>query len=197
MLLSYARDSADGQDLALQRQALRDAGCQRLHKGKLTGARRNCSELARLLDQAGDGDVLVVTRLDRLARSMRDLLDMAERLRGAALRSLTEPWADTTSPAAPPALAVFVGVAEFERALIHQRASAGRAAARQRGVRFGRTPMLGPEQLALVRRLVDEGRPVREVAGVLKCRRATLYRALGALDRPSGLAASRCLEASP
>jgi DNA invertase Pin-like site-specific DNA recombinase len=125
----------------------------------------------------------VVTRLDRLARSTRDLLDVAERIKDAkaGLRSLAEPWADTTSPAGRMVLTVFAGIAEFERALIHQRTSAGRVAARQRGVRFGRTPKLGPEQLALARRLVDEGRPVREVAGVLKCHRATLYRALDAI----------------
>ena len=135
---------------------------------------------------------VVITRLDRLARSTRDLLDVAEQIQDAkaGLRSLAEPWADTTSPAGGMVLTVFAGIAEFERALIHQRTSAGRIAARQRGVRFGRTPKLGPEHLVLARRLVDAGRPVREVAGMLKCHRTTLYRALDALDRESGPAAS-------
>ena len=185
MLLGYALVSTDDQNLALQRASLCEAGCRRLYEEKASGARRDRPELARLLDQLRDEDVIVVTRLDRLARSTRDLLDVAERIgdAGAGLRSLAEPWADTTSPAGRMVLTVFAGIAEFERALIHQRTSAGRGAARQRGVRFGRAPKLDPDQLTLARKLVDEGRPVREVAGVLKCHRATLYRALGTLDR--------------
>ena len=192
MLLGYARVSTDDRNLALQRAALHAAGCRRLYEEKASGAQRDRPELARLLDQLRDDDVVVITRLDRLARSTRDLLDVAEQIKDAkaGLRSLAEPWADTTSPAGRMVLTVFAGIAEFERALMHQRTSAGRVAARQRGVRFGRTPKLGPEQLTLARKLVDEGRPVREVAGVLKCHRTTLYRALDALDRESGPAAS-------
>jgi len=192
MLIGYARVSTDDQNFALQRAALRAAGCRRLYEEKASGAKRDRPELDRLLGQLRDDDVVVITRLDRLARSTRDLLAVAEQIQDAkaGLRSLAEPWADTTSPAGRTVLTVFAGIAEFERALIHQRTSAGRVAARQRGVRFGRTPKLGPEQLAFARRLVDEGRPVREVAGVLKCHRTTLYRALDALDRESGPAAS-------
>lgn len=124
--------------------------------------------------------MLIVTRLDRLARSTRDLLDLAERLRevSAGLRSLAEPWADTTSPAGRMILTVFAGIAEFERALILSRTGAGREAARTRGVRFGRPPSLAAEQAALGRRLVEEGRPVREVARLLEVHRSTLYREL-------------------
>jgi len=126
--------------------------------------------------------VVVVTRLDRLARSTRDLLDIAERLRDvdAGLRSLAEPWADTTSPAGRMVLTVFAGIAEFERALILGRTSAGREAAKQRGVRFGRPPTLTPDQVALGRRLVDEGTSVRAAVKVLRCHHATLYHALDA-----------------
>src|SRR6185436_5653207 len=97
-----------------------------------------------MLDQLREGDVVVVARLDRLARSTRDLLEIAEILKegGAGLRSLGEPWADTTSPAGKMVLTVFAGMAEFEGALIHQRTSSGRAAAKSRGVRFGRPPKL-------------------------------------------------------
>ena len=193
MLLGYACVSTDDQSLAPQRAALHAAGCRRLYEEKASGARCDRPELARLLDQLRDDDVVVITRLDRLARSTRDLLDVAKHIKDAkaGLRSLAEPWADTTLPAGRMVLTVFAGIAEFERALIHQRTSEGRVAARQRGVRFGRTPKLGAEQLALARRLVDEGRPVREVAGVLKCHRATLYRALDAWDRESSPAASK------
>jgi len=171
------RVRTDDQDLSLQRAALRKAGCRRLYEEKISGARRNRPELARLLDNVRDDDVVVVTRLDRLARSTRDLLDVAEQLRdtGAGLRSLAEPWADTTSPAGRMVLTVFAGIAEFERSLLHQRTSAGREAAKQRGVRFGRPPALTPDQVVLGRRLVDEGTSVRAAAKVLRCHHATLW----------------------
>ena len=123
----------------------------------------------------------MVYRLDRLARSTRDLLEIAERLRevGAGLRSLGEPWADTTSPAGRMVLTVFAGIAEFEWALIQERTGAGRAAAKRRGVRFGRPAKLGAEQVALAQRLLEEGTAAGEVARMFKVHRATLYRALG------------------
>ena len=181
MLIGYARVSTDDQDLRLQRAALKEAGCRRTFDEKVSGATRNRPQLARMFDQVRDDDVIVVTRLDRLARSTRDLLEIAERLNeaGAGLRSLAEPWADTTSPAGRMVLTVFAGIAEFERALIHQRTSSGRVAAKARGVRFGRPPKLSPDQIALGKRLIGEGTSVRGAAKLLKCHHATLYRALG------------------
>ena len=180
MLIGYARVSTDDQDLRLQRAALKDAGCKRTFEEKVSGAKRDRPELARMIEQLRDDDTVVVTRLDRLARSTRDLLDIAEKLKevGAGLRSLAEPWADTTSPAGRMVLTVFAGIAEFERELIHQRTSSGRVAAKARGVRFGRPPKLTPDQIALGERLVGEGTSVREAAKLLKCHHATLYRAL-------------------
>jgi DNA invertase Pin-like site-specific DNA recombinase len=191
MLIAYARVSTEDQDLAVQRAALKEAGCRRVYEEKVSGARRDRPQLARLLDQLREGDVVVVHRLDRLARSTRDLLEIAELLRdaGAGLRSLGEPWADTTSPAGRMVLTVFAGIAEFERALIHQRTSAGRAAARRRGVRFGRPSKLAAEQIALARWLIEEGRSAREVARMFKVHRATLYRALGTPSPAAGTAA--------
>ena len=182
MLIGYARVSTDDQDLALQRSALKAAGCRRLYEEKISGAKRDRPELARMLDNLRDEDVIVVTRLDRLARSTKDLLDIAEQLNGigAGLRSLAEPWADTTSPAGRMILTVFAGIAEFERTLIHQRTGSGREAAKKRGVRFGRPPKLTADQVTLGRRLVDEGTSVREAAALLKCHHATLYLALHA-----------------
>ena len=188
MLIGYARVSTDDQDLALQRSALKAAGCRRLYEEKISGAKRDRPELARMLDNLRDEDVIVVTRLDRLARSTKDLLDIAEQLNGigAGLRSLAEPWTDTTSPAGRMILTVFAGIAEFERTLIHQRTSSGREAAKKRGVRFGHPPKLTADQVTLGRRLVDEGTSVREAAALLRCHHATLYRALHA---PSAAAA--------
>jgi DNA invertase Pin-like site-specific DNA recombinase len=133
-----------------------------------------------MLDQLRAGDVVVVSRLDRLARSTRDLLEIAEQLKEAeaGLRSLHEPWADTTSPGGRMVLTVFAGIAEFERELIQERTRAGRTAARARGVRFGRPPKLTADRIALARRLVGEGASVPEASKILNVHRATLYRAL-------------------
>src|SRR6267142_2406759 len=162
MLIGYARVSTDDQNLDLQRAALNEVGCTRIYEEKLSGASHNRPELAQLLGHLRGGDVVVVSRLDRLARSTRDLLDIAALIKEAeaGLRSLSEPWADTTSPAGRMVLTVFAGTGEFERALIHQRTGAGRAAARARGVRFGRPPKLTAEQVDVARRLIDEARLV-------------------------------------
>lgn len=187
MLIGYARVSTDDQNLTQQRTALKEAGCRRIYEEKISGAKRDRPQLTRMIDQLREHDMVVVARLDRLARSTRDLLELAELLRdaGAGLRSLGEPWADTTSAAGRMVLTVFAGIAEFERALIHQRTSSGRAAARKRGVRFGRPPKLTAEQIALGQRLIGEGTSPRAVAKMFKVHAATLYRALSMPRAPS------------
>lgn len=181
MLLGYARVSTGDQHLGEQREQLAAAGCDRIFSEKRSGAANGSRpELERALDQIREGDVLVVTALDRLARSTRDLLEIAERLRaaGAGLRSLHEPWADTTSPAGRMVLTVFGGIAEFERELIAKRTSEGRAAAKRRGVRFGRPTALSDEQTELAQRLLEEGKSAGQVAAMLDVHRSTIYRAL-------------------
>jgi DNA invertase Pin-like site-specific DNA recombinase len=181
LLLGYARVSTDDQDLTNQRAELHAAGCTRIFAEKITGTRRDRPELARLLDHLRPGDVVTVTRLDRLARSTRDLLDIAERIQaaGAGLRSLAEPWADTTTPAGRMVLTVFAGIAEFERSLIIDRTRNGREAAKARGVKFGPRPTLTPAQIEHARELIDrDGRTVKEAAALLGVHRSTLYRAL-------------------
>lgn len=179
--IGYARVSTDAQELAQQRDELAAAGCGRIFAEKVSGARRDRPELGRMLDHLRAGDVVTVTRLDRLARSTRDLLDIAEQIaeRNAGLRSLAEPWADTTTPAGRMVLTVFAGIAEFERSLIAQRTGAGIKAAKKRGVRFGRPPALTAEQIAHAAQLVDDGgKSVAEAADLLGVHRATLHRAL-------------------
>ena len=122
MKLGYARVSTEDQTLDLQRPRLLAAGCERLFEEKISGAKRNRPELEKLLGEVRKNDILVVTRLDRLARSTVELLAIAERLRekDAGLQSLDEPWVDTESPSGRMILTVFAGIAEFERALIRQ-----------------------------------------------------------------------------
>jgi DNA invertase Pin-like site-specific DNA recombinase len=175
MLVGYARVSTDDQELALQRAALKGSGCRRIYEEKASGAKR-----------ARPGDVVVVSRLDRLARSTRDLLNIAEELKDAeaGLRSLHEPWADTTSPAGSMVLTVCAGIAEIERELILDRTNSVRVSAKARGVRFVRPPLLSNDQIALSRLLVGEGTSVLEASRTLKVHRTTIYRALGDLTMP-------------
>ena len=180
MKLGYARVSTDDQDLALQRRRLLDAGCEELFEEKISGAKRNRPELERLIGKLRKGDILVATRLDRLARSTSELLRITEQLteKQAGLQSLDEPWADTTSPAGRMVLTVFGGIAEFERHLIRSRTDDGRRAAMARGVSFGRPPKLRADQQALARELIHEGKSVSEVARTFNVHPATIYRCL-------------------
>jgi DNA invertase Pin-like site-specific DNA recombinase len=178
MKLGYARVSTEDQTLQLQRPRLKEAGCEKVFEEKISGAARKRPELERLLGEVRKGDVLVVTRLDRLARSTAELLIIAERLRdqGAGLQSLDEPWADTISPSGRMVLTVFAGIAEFERALIRQRTEDGLRDARKRGVLFGRPKKMRPDQQQLAQELLKQGRSISEVARTFNVHPATIYR---------------------
>lgn len=180
LAIGYARVSTGSQNLDQQRADLKAAGCMRLFEEKASGAKRDRPELGRMLDHLRAGDVVTVTRLDRLARSTRDLLEIADKLRtiGAGLRSLAEPWADTTTPAGRMVLTVFAGIADFERSLILTRTTAGRKAAQARGVKFGRPSSLSSEQIQQVQALLSQGRPMSEIAALMNVHATTLYRAL-------------------
>src|ERR1035438_10502635 len=147
MLTGYARVSTNDQETATQVAALKAAGCERIYREKSSGGRWDRPELHRLLDQLRKGDVLVVWKLDRLSRSLRDVLTIMERLGEAAagFRSLTEAI-DTTTPAGRMMMQMVGAFAEFERAMLRERTKAGLDSARREGRIGGRRPKLSPQQ---------------------------------------------------
>ena len=150
MLVGYARVSTEGQDLSAQVTMLEGAGCEKIYKEKVSGAHSDRAELLKLMSKLQSGDVLVVTRLDRLARSTRDLLNLLHGLgeKDIGFKSLNDTWADTTTAHGRLMLTVLGGLAEFERSLILARTGEGRKRAMERGVKFGRKPKLSPFQQA-------------------------------------------------
>lgn len=178
MKVGYARVSTTDQNLDLQLTTLKEIGCGRIFQEKISGAKKDRPELRRLLDHLRPGDVVVVWKLDRLARSTHHLLELVEciRVAGASFCSLSEPWADTTSHAGKMIMTVFAGIAEFERDLIRERTSAGRVAAKQRGIQFGRPKKMNEEQKLLAKRLLEENKSVSEIAKTFNVHKATIYR---------------------
>jgi DNA invertase Pin-like site-specific DNA recombinase len=164
----YARVSTNGQNLSAQEAELIAAGAAKVFKEKVSGAKADRAELAKVIRRLEPGDLLLVTRLDRLARSTRDLLNVLATIgeRQAGFRSLKDTWADTTTPHGRLMLTVLGGLAEFERELILARTSDGRARAKARGVRFGRSPTAGSAPAAPGRRYAGRScADLRRVAG--------------------------------
>jgi DNA invertase Pin-like site-specific DNA recombinase len=144
----YARVSTDGQDLGTQHELLKAAGATQVLSEKESGVKTDRAALARCMASLEPGDTLLVTKLDRLARSTRDLLNTLDAVSkaGASFKSLGDPWADTTTPHGRLMLTVLGGLAEFERHLILSRTAEGRDRAKAGGVRFGRKPKLTKHQ---------------------------------------------------
>ncbi len=178
MNLGYARVSTREQDFAGQVIELKAAGCTKVYSEKASGARGDRAELAKVVKRLESGDVLVVTRLDRLARSTRDLLNVLASVteRGAGFRSLKDAWCDTTTPHGRLMLTVLGGLAEFERELIKARTGEGRERAKAKGVRFGRPLKLSPHQRREALERLNAGGSVVDVANTYGVDRATLYR---------------------
>jgi len=178
MIYGYARVSTEGQELTAQREALAAAGCARTFAEKVSGAKADRPQLARLLAGLAPGDVIIVTRLDRLARSTRDLLTIVDTIAKAEahFRSLAEPWADTTSPTGRLLLTMFGGIAEFERHLINERTAEGRRQARRKGKHMGRPPRLTPEARAAVRQRLEAGEAGKALAREYGIHHSNIYR---------------------
>jgi DNA invertase Pin-like site-specific DNA recombinase len=176
MIYGYARVSTDGQSVDTQVRRLRAAGARRVFREVTSGARADRSQLRRAIAKLEEGDVLMVMRLDRLARSTRDLLNTLAAIaeKSAGFRSLGDIWADTTGRLM---LTVLGGLAEFERDLIRARTGEGRERAKARGVKLGRKPKLTEHQKreAIRRRDID-GEAVREIARSYNVSQSTISR---------------------
>ncbi len=178
MIVGYARVSTDGQTLNAQQSALSEAGCAKVYAEKQSGVKTDRAQLAKAIAALGNGDTLVVCKLDRLARSTRDLLNTLAEIAaaGATFKSLGDPWCDTTTPHGRLMLTVLGGLAEFERHLILARTTEGRKRAQARGVRFGRKLKLTPHQRqeALARR--DAGEALAEIGRSFNVSHSTISR---------------------
>ncbi len=180
-LIGYARVSTADQDTALQTDALRKAGCERVFEDTVSGVKADRPGLAAALAYLRDGDVLVVWRLDRLGRSLPHLIETIGALeaRGVGFRSLSESI-DTTTPGGRLIFHVFGALGQFERDLIGERTKAGLAAAAARGRKGGRKPVVTADKLRRAREHLANGLNVREAAARLKIGKTALYAALQA-----------------
>jgi DNA invertase Pin-like site-specific DNA recombinase len=179
MIFGYARVSTDGQSVAAQVKQLRDAGADDVFRETASGAKTDRAQLRRLLAEIGKGDVLLVTRLDRLARSTRDLLNTLDTVTkaGAGFRSIGDAWADTTTAHGRLMLTVLGGLAEFERELIRARTGEGRARAVANGVKLGRKPTLTHHQRTEAIKRINAGKEtLGEIARSYNVSRWTIAR---------------------
>jgi len=176
--IGYARVSTDGQSLRSQTEALHQAGASKVYSEKQSGAYTDRPQLAKAIQALGNGDTLVVCKLDRLARSTRDLLNTHDAIgkAGATFKSLADHWADTTTPHGRLMLTVLGGLAEFERHLILSRTAEGRTRAQANGVRFGRKPSLTAFQRAEALRRRAAGETLVEIAKSFNVSHTTIAR---------------------
>jgi DNA invertase Pin-like site-specific DNA recombinase len=178
MLVGYARVSTQDQDTQMQASALQAAGCERIFTETASGAQRDRPQLSAALDFMRKGDTLVVWKLDRLARSLKQLIETVELLdgRGAHLRSLTE-TIETATPNGRLIFSIFGALAEFERGLIRERTMAGLEEARKRGRVGGRPRAVTDQKMKVAKALLAAGElTVGEVAEQIGVSPATLYR---------------------
>jgi DNA invertase Pin-like site-specific DNA recombinase len=183
MLVGYARVSTADQNLDLQLNALRAAGAERIVTEQASGSRVNRPGLMELYKVLRPGDTLVVWKLDRLSRSLRDLLDIINQLHGreVGFQSLTEKI-DTTSAGGKLIFHVIGALAEFERSMIVERTNAGLDAARKRGVRLGPPEKISAEQWQVIKDMIAEDRPIAQIARLFNVHRMTIYRRLATSD---------------
>ena len=178
MKLGYARCSTLDQNLDWQIDALTKEGCDRIFQEKFTGTRKDRPELLRMMDMLREGDTVIICELTRLSRSVKDLFDLVEQVEkaGANIKSLKEPWLDTTTPQGRLLFTIFSGVSQFERELIRERTMEGLASARARG-RMGGRPGKDKKIIEQALTLYDsKAYSVDEISKTTGISRATLYK---------------------
>jgi DNA invertase Pin-like site-specific DNA recombinase len=185
-LIGYARVSTNGQTLDAQVDALEAVGVEVVFQETASGARTDRAQLAKAIGALRAGDTLIVTRLDRLARSTRDLLNTLDAIakRGATFKSLADAWADTTTAHGRLLLTVLGGLAEFERELIRVRTGEGRRRAVEAGVKLGRRSSLTPYQQKEVLKRRADGETLKELAKSYGVSHPTIIRALHKFEAP-------------
>ncbi len=184
MNIGYARVSSQDQNLDLQNDALKDAGCENIYTDKMSGAKTNRPGLEEILGFIRKGDTLVVWRLDRLGRSLKHLIQVLNQLdeRGVYFKSIQESL-DTSTPGGKLIFHVFGALAEFERDIMRERTMAGLAAARVRGRKGGRPRKLSKKQVEMAKKLMgDQSIPIDEICKTMGVSKATLYRCAHNLD---------------
>jgi len=178
MKYGYARVSTVGQTLTAQLEQLKAEGCDKIYREKASGAQADRRELQRLLKALATGDVVTVTRIDRLARSTFDLFAIVKRIvdAGGQFKSLAEPWADTATSTGRLMIAVLGGLADVERDLIRTRTAEGRSRATARGQHMGRPPALTPHQQAEARQHREDGATLKELSKRYNVSESTISR---------------------
>lgn len=177
MIFGYARVSRTDQNLDRQLDHLKKAGCDRIYQEKITGTKKDRPELTRMMDSLREGDTIIVCELTRLSRSVKDLFELVERINGtgADIKSLKEPWLDTTTPHGRLLFSVFSGISQFERDIIRERTLEGISAARARGRKGGR-PKIDSKTIKLALDLYDSRAcSIDDILRATGISRATLY----------------------
>lgn len=179
MKIGYARVSSYGQSLNIQLEKLKEAGCEKIFSEKVSGAKENRSEFNAMFDFAREGDQIVVTKLDRMSRSLLELQQTSKRLEDKNIDLIVLEQNIDTSTSTGRLLFNIVGVvAEFEREMINQRAAEGRKAAKEKGVKFGAKKKLSDKDIESIKNLIAMGESKAELAKLYGVGRSTLYRAL-------------------
>jgi len=180
--VGYARVSTTGQDLSVQLEKLKSAGCEKIFQEKRSGVDSGRPALKRCLEYLREGDTLLVSKIDRLARSTADLYGIVQRLddKGVAFKVIDDPTIDTTTRTGKLVMGILALIAEFENDIRRERQMDGIKKARERGTRFGRKPLLVAETVQRVRKLRKAGKTVPEIMRQTQLSKASVYRALSA-----------------
>ena len=180
MKIGYARVSTNDQNLNRQLDQLFEYGCERIFQEKITGFQKERPELERMIDILRNGDTVVITELTRLSRSVKDLFEIVETIhsRRADIKSLKEPWLDTTTPQGKLLFTIFAGISQFDRDIIRQRTMEGLSSARARGRKGGR-PRKASKGIELALKMDDSNDySISEIESATGVSKSTLYRYL-------------------